>query len=278
MEGASETRPWEPARLLRAWWVSSKALRVAYAGIVTALLAICYPIGFIVVLIVALQFFFLLLAGCISDHWYARREARLMWWVRLIWCANQPPRSSVMPSLPKIAGIVMSGTLAGLIAMGLAVQTMDPEGVKRRRLAAEQSTEVRSVSDQTDRELRVQAAKTVAEAQARVRAEQAEREAEREAERKREVEEQNRAAVLIEMTKTTVAGMLKDPGSASFARVHWTRYRGKLAVCGEVSGRNGFGGYGERMKFVSLDGQVYLIGANTGMAAGKVAHYEHCND
>jgi len=168
----------------------------------------------------------------------------------------------------------MSGTFAGLFAMGLAVQMLDPEGVKARQLAAERGTEVSSASGQADRELKAQVAKSVAEAQARVRAEQAEQLAER----KREAEEQNRAAILVEMTKTTVAGMLRDPGSASFARVHWTRYRGKLAVCGEVSGRNGFGGYGERMKFVSLDGQVYLIGANTGMAAGKVAHYEHCND
>lgn len=64
-------------------------------------------------------------------------------------------------------------------------------------------------------------------------------------------EERWREQAFIEVAKEVVRGKLKDPRSAEFSQVSVARYMGVPVVCGRVNARNGFGGYGGRMHFVS---------------------------
>lgn len=79
---------------------------------------------------------------------------------------------------------------------------------------------------------------------------------------------------LVEV-KAAVSSMLKEPASARFSNVQHSVRRGKFVVCGEVSGRNGFGAYGESMPFVAVDGKVHIVSPD-GPAEGRVAHYSYC--
>lgn len=73
-------------------------------------------------------------------------------------------------------------------------------------------------------------------------------------EQKREearADERWREQALVEAAKEAVRGKLKDPRSAEFYRVSVARHTGASIICGRVNARNGFGGYGDWMSFVS---------------------------
>ena len=48
---------------------------------------------------------------------------------------------------------------------------------------------------------------------------------------------------VIEKAKTTVSNGLRDPGSAQFRNVRVVPYQIGKVVCGEVNGKNAYGGY-----------------------------------
>ncbi|MFM9847084.1 MAG: hypothetical protein ACKVP3_07980 [Hyphomicrobiaceae bacterium] len=60
-----------------------------------------------------------------------------------------------------------------------------------------------------------------------------------------------RDQALVDAAKEGVRGVLKDPGSAEFSDLSVEKHTGKAVVCGRVNARNGFGGYGGWMRFVS---------------------------
>lgn len=62
----------------------------------------------------------------------------------------------------------------------------------------------------------------------------------------------------IMVAEQATAKRLRDPDSARFtaSRVSW--YSGYAAVCGLVSGRNGFGGYANPVQFVTVDDWVEI--------------------
>lgn len=60
-----------------------------------------------------------------------------------------------------------------------------------------------------------------------------------------------REQALVEAAKEVVRGKLKDPRSAEFSQLSVARHEGTPVVCGRVNARNGFGGFGGRMHFVS---------------------------
>lgn len=67
-------------------------------------------------------------------------------------------------------------------------------------------------------------------------------------------------ANLIEQAKKKVAAELRDPASAQFREVHTAPQKGRStpAVCGEVNGRNAYGGYAGFQKFYVLGDEVRL--------------------
>lgn len=56
---------------------------------------------------------------------------------------------------------------------------------------------------------------------------------------------------VIEKAKTTVSNGLRDPGSAQFRNVRVVPYQIGKVVCGEVNGKNAYGGYVGFTAFVS---------------------------
>ena len=56
---------------------------------------------------------------------------------------------------------------------------------------------------------------------------------------------------VMEKAKEATAGSLKDPGSAQFRNVRVTKYGDKRVVCGEVNGKNSYGGYVGFVPFVA---------------------------
>lgn len=59
--------------------------------------------------------------------------------------------------------------------------------------------------------------------------------------------------------KTAVASRLKDPGSAQFRNLRVVeQVAGQDAVCGEVNGKNSYGGYSGFEEFVYKGGSVYI--------------------
>lgn len=100
----------------------------------------------------------------------------------------------------------------------------------------------------------------------------------RPAPRAREAASAHVARPTVEAVKAQVAAMLKDTDSARFGEVYAKVVRETYAVCGHVNGRNSVGGYAKGMKFVAVDGMVYLIEGSDGNAAGRLAHYEFCDD
>lgn len=56
---------------------------------------------------------------------------------------------------------------------------------------------------------------------------------------------------IIEKSKTIIAGMLRDPESAKFRNVRLVQYLDGAVVCGEVNGKNAFGGYAGYSDFVA---------------------------
>ena len=55
---------------------------------------------------------------------------------------------------------------------------------------------------------------------------------------------------LIEIAKETTANGLKDPNSAQFRRLEVKNFRGNRIVCGEVNGKNAYGGYVGFKRFI----------------------------
>ncbi len=60
-------------------------------------------------------------------------------------------------------------------------------------------------------------------------------------------------AALIEATKQIVADTLKDPGSAQFRNMVVYNGGKEKAVCGEVNGKNSYGGYVGFKKFYKYE-------------------------
>lgn len=58
--------------------------------------------------------------------------------------------------------------------------------------------------------------------------------------------------------KALVLAQLKDPQSAQFSVLKVEEATG--FVCGSVNAKNGFGGYGEPMNFVVLQGNKLILG------------------
>lgn len=59
--------------------------------------------------------------------------------------------------------------------------------------------------------------------------------------------------------KRAVASRLKDPGSAQFRNLKRVeQVAGEAAICGEVNGKNSFGGYSGFEEFVYKGGSVYI--------------------
>lgn len=63
--------------------------------------------------------------------------------------------------------------------------------------------------------------------------------------------ESDRQAVWIEEMKRRVRQDLRDPSSAEFRNVRFSRAGGVPAVCGEVNGSNAFGGKAGFQRFVA---------------------------
>lgn len=53
----------------------------------------------------------------------------------------------------------------------------------------------------------------------------------------------NKEAAAIENAKKAIADSLKDPSSAQFRNVRIVKYGDGSVVCGEVNGKNSYGGY-----------------------------------
>lgn len=82
------------------------------------------------------------------------------------------------------------------------------------------------------------------------------------------------AEALIEEAKSAAAQTLLEPSSATFSAVE--AREGK--VCGLVNGRNAFGGYGARTKFVYSAGQATLDPSSKGAGGlGTVFEVERCD-
>ncbi len=58
-------------------------------------------------------------------------------------------------------------------------------------------------------------------------------------------------SVWIEVSKDGIRSRLKDPGSAQFRNVFFSRADGTPVVCGEVNSKNSFGAYGGYQRFVA---------------------------
>lgn len=58
--------------------------------------------------------------------------------------------------------------------------------------------------------------------------------------------------------KATAAASLRDPGSAQFRNVKSVTNGRGTAVCGEINGKNAFGGYAGFQDFVVVDGQAWV--------------------
>jgi hypothetical protein len=62
----------------------------------------------------------------------------------------------------------------------------------------------------------------------------------------------------ILLAQRVTARYLRDPDSARFDRAFVSWFSGNAVVCGLVTGRNGFGGYGQPVRFVTWDDWVTL--------------------
>lgn len=64
----------------------------------------------------------------------------------------------------------------------------------------------------------------------------------------------------IAEARRDVAATLRDPASAQFREVRAHKQKdGTTAVCGEVNGRNAFGGYAGFQNFVTHEGRVHIL-------------------
>jgi len=66
-----------------------------------------------------------------------------------------------------------------------------------------------------------------------------------------EVSEETKQLVWIDKGKEAIKGNLKDPKSAEFRNVYFSKSGGVPMTCGEVNSKNGFGGFVGFQKFVS---------------------------
>lgn len=73
----------------------------------------------------------------------------------------------------------------------------------------------------------------------------------------------NSAASAIEDAKRTVRDKLKDPDSAQFRKVRLVDHDGGKIVCGQVNGKNSFGGYVGYKSFASSPTRATIQSADT---------------
>lgn len=64
---------------------------------------------------------------------------------------------------------------------------------------------------------------------------------------------------LIEATKIAVAAELKDPEAAQFKDVVVFKRSKSRVVCGEVNGKNGYGGYVGFRQFSKMENSPYVV-------------------
>lgn len=76
--------------------------------------------------------------------------------------------------------------------------------------------------------------------------------------------------------KDLVAGQLRDPSSAQFRDLRKTR---QGVVCGEVNGKNGYGGYAGFQRFIAKPdtGEVWLEPAEEIVADGSNESLSHAS-
>jgi len=60
----------------------------------------------------------------------------------------------------------------------------------------------------------------------------------------------------IAQAMRVVADSLKDPGSAQFRKVRLVPYSQRAVICGEVNGKNSYGGYAGFKRFVASTSEV----------------------
>lgn len=73
-----------------------------------------------------------------------------------------------------------------------------------------------------------------------------------------EAADQKNSARRILYAQQETARHLLDPDSARFGASYVSWYSGSAVVCGVVSGRNGFGGYAQPVRFVTWDDWVTI--------------------
>ena len=81
-----------------------------------------------------------------------------------------------------------------------------------------------------------------------------------------------------ERTKRRVLDQLTDPDSAKFMRVAATRFEQGSSVvmfCGFVNSKNGFGGYGQPMRFYGIDRSTMIDDGNEAFQLGWT---RYCDD
>ena len=82
--------------------------------------------------------------------------------------------------------------------------------------------------------------------------------------------DKNKQAIWIAVSQDAVRARLKDPDSAEFRKVFFNAYKDTTpVVCGEVNGKNSFGGYSGYQHFLA-SGET-LVFLETGMPANEFA-------
>lgn len=85
--------------------------------------------------------------------------------------------------------------------------------------------------------------------------------------------------------KATAAASLRDPASAQFRNVKSVTNAEGTAVCGEINGKNAFGGYAGFQSFVVVNGRAWLqTGADASSSLDQIEaetealrqHTAHC--
>lgn len=86
-------------------------------------------------------------------------------------------------------------------------------------------------------------------------------------------------ADVIKATQEQVTDGLRDPSSAQFRKVRIVDHGGLPAVCGEVNGRNAYGGYAGYQPFIGSPHSYQLVGHDFTTAEGAAAsagYRTHC--
>lgn len=91
------------------------------------------------------------------------------------------------------------------------------------------------------------------------------------------LDDANRQSVWIDISKEAVRNRLRDPSSATFRSVVFNASPGKaLVVCGEVSGKNGFGGTSGYQGFVASGDKLVFLESDFGAGEFPLVWNELC--